>query len=143
MGAPCNDLRYHPVYFYYLYSYNSVKLHVTNGGLSVINATGENNYVAALNANDLISSQQNFGAHQLLGGLSYYESEPMGLWPGEGEHYIGVRFKIGENIHYGWIRLSVPDDCQSFTVMDYAYEDVPGKSIKAGQKDYSSQEDQE
>jgi len=130
-------------YFYYLYSYNSVRLEPVNDGLSVINATGDNNYVAALNSNDLISSQQNFGTHHLLGGLSYYETSPIGQWPDMGSRFMGVKFKIGENIHYGWVRLRVPRNCENFTVIDFAYEDVPGKEIKAGQKDYSSQEEQE
>lgn len=129
-------------YFYYLYSYDSVKVFRVNDGLSVINATGDNNYVAALNSNELVSSQQNFGTKHVLGGLSYYETSPAGEWPDMGNRFMGVRFKIGENIHYGWVRLSVTWDCERFTVYDYAYEDEPGKAIRAGQKDYTSQEDQ-
>lgn len=119
-------------YYYSLYSYDSVKALPINNGLALINATGDNNYVAALNSNDLISSQQNFGTHHILGGLSYYETSPGGEWPDMGNRFMGVKFKIGENIHYGWVRLSVSDLCTKFTVYDYAYEDEPGKAIKAG-----------
>lgn len=129
-------------YYFYIYSYDSVMVEPVYRGLSVINATGENDYVAALNSNELISSQQNFGTKYLLGGLSYYLTSPVGEWPGNGKRFMGVKFKIGENIHYGWVRLSVPWDCRSFTVFDYAYEDVPGKDLRAGQKDYSSQDNQ-
>jgi len=130
-------------YFDYLYSYDSVRVQSVNNGLSVINATGDNNYVAALNSNDLISSQQNFGSHHLLGGLSYYETSPIGQWTDMENHFIGVKFKIDENTHYGWVRLSVTRDCERFTVYDYAYEDEPGKAIRAGQKDYSTPVQQE
>jgi len=118
---------------YYYYSYNSVLQQATNNGLSVMRETAENAYVAALDSNALISADQNFNANKVLGVFSYYDEQPEGFWPGAGEKFLGVKFKIGENIHYGWVRLSVPRDCESFKVLDYAYEDEPGKAIRAGQ----------
>ncbi|MBN2016917.1 MAG: hypothetical protein JW794_02095 [Candidatus Cloacimonetes bacterium] len=129
-------------YNYYFYSYNSVKAQPLNNGLSVINAIGDNMYVAALNSDELISSQQNFGKKHFLGGLSYYLTSPIGEWPDNGKRFMGVKFKIGENIHYGWVRLDLPQNCRSFTVLDYAYEDKPGVAIRAGQKNYSSEDNQ-
>lgn len=47
--------------------------------------------------------------------------------------YIGVKFTVGSNTFYGWVRISVTSNGDSFTVMDWAYEDVPGNDIEAGE----------
>ncbi len=125
---------------YYFYSYNSVLQQATNNGLSVMRETAENAYVAALDSNALISADQNFNANKVIGVFSYYDTHADGMWANAGQKFMGVKFKIGENIHYGWVRLSVAPLCESFIVYDYAYEDEPGKAIRAGQKDYSPQE---
>lgn len=45
--------------------------------------------------------------------------------------YIGVKFYINNNIHYGWIKLKT--DALSFTVNSYAYNNIAGQQILAGQ----------
>jgi len=117
---------------YYYFSYNSVLQQATNNGLSAMRETADNAYVAALNSNTLISADQNFNANKVLGVFSYYDTHAEGMWANAGQKFMGVKFKIGENIHYGWVRLSVSHLCTNFTVYDYAYEDEPGKAIKAG-----------
>lgn len=51
--------------------------------------------------------------------------------------YLGLRFKIGPNDHFGWIRLTVnPNNVaapRAITIHEYAYESIPGASITAGQ----------
>ncbi|MBP7450205.1 MAG: T9SS type A sorting domain-containing protein [Flavobacteriales bacterium] len=46
--------------------------------------------------------------------------------------YLGLRFDIAGETHYGWARLAVPSPT-SFTLFDYAYNSVPGEGILAGQ----------
>jgi hypothetical protein len=48
------------------------------------------------------------------------------------EKYIGVRFYTGPEQHYGWIRVSLGDEIEPLTIIDWAYEQVPGKPILAG-----------
>jgi hypothetical protein len=62
-----------------------------------------------------------------------------GSWGGSPKNrYLGVRFPINGQIHYGWIRLTVttnPDPhtpVMSATITGYAYETVPNKAIAAG-----------
>jgi hypothetical protein len=59
-----------------------------------------------------------------------------GTWSmGNNVGYLGLRFHIGSMVHYGWVRLVVPQSTFSilgFTVMDYAYNSVPGEGILAG-----------
>ena len=56
-----------------------------------------------------------------------------GKWLNKEDGYVGVRFTfIGDtDWHYGWIRLSVPND-STIIVKDFAYEAHLGKEIKAG-----------
>lgn len=45
--------------------------------------------------------------------------------------YVGVKFNIGGQTHYGWIRLTVAG-FSSATITGYAYETVPNKPISTG-----------
>jgi hypothetical protein len=58
-----------------------------------------------------------------------------GNWWGARNRYLGVKFRIHRKTHFGWARMSVylgPCGlCAQLT--GYAYEDIAGKSIKAGQ----------
>jgi hypothetical protein len=47
--------------------------------------------------------------------------------------FLGFRFLIAGQTHYGWARLSVPLATTTATLHGYAYETVPNKTIKAGQ----------
>jgi hypothetical protein len=64
-------------------------------------------------------------------GLASYT----GLWNG-GVYYLGVKLVKAVNTYYGWIRLqvSVNQYAASFTLMDFAYINIPNHSIRAGQK---------
>jgi hypothetical protein len=66
----------------------------------------------------------------------------LGPWDGNGKgvenRYLGLKFMIDGEVHYGWARLSVKlgherqfDDV-SGTLTGYAYETVPNKPIIAG-----------
>ena len=67
----------------------------------------------------------------------------LGPWAGEGngvnDQYLGFKFVIDGEVHYGWARLSVTlghqrqfDDVIG-TLTGYAYETAPNKAIIAGQ----------
>jgi hypothetical protein len=59
-----------------------------------------------------------------------------GYWAGNPTNrYVGVRFFISGQMHYGWVRLTVNTSKQhvmSATITGYAYETVPNKAILAG-----------
>lgn len=62
-----------------------------------------------------------------------------GSWGGSPQNrYVGVRFLINGQTHYGWIRLTVTTNpkphtaIMSATITGYAYETVPNKAIAAG-----------
>lgn len=46
--------------------------------------------------------------------------------------FVGCRFDIGGNQHYGWIEAEVNNDVSEFTIKGYAYEETPNAAIIAG-----------
>jgi hypothetical protein len=62
-------------------------------------------------------------------------SGPSGRWADVTNRYLGLKFKIDSRTHYGWARLTVKVNyCRiNAKLTGYAYETIPGKSIKAGQ----------
>ncbi len=72
---------------------------------------------------------------------SYFDVTTRGNWTEDAyKKFIGIKFKISGEDHYGWIRASVHSTMYNMvvTVHDWAYEDEPGVSIKAGQTETSS-----
>src|SRR5579872_2891776 len=59
-----------------------------------------------------------------------------GSWGGNRKNrYVGLRFFINGETHYGWVRLTVNTSKQqimSATITGYAYETVPNRRILAG-----------
>ena len=57
-----------------------------------------------------------------------------GPWDNVGTRYLGVRFKIGAETHYGWARIDVTTVGLGFnmTLTGYAYETTPSTAIDAG-----------
>lgn len=72
-----------------------------------------------------------------IGILSHWDLQfPIGEIKGgyflETNAFIGIRFQINGNIHYGWIQVDNPFDVPGGTVTGFAYETSPGVSIVAG-----------
>ncbi|HEX8817770.1 MAG TPA: hypothetical protein VF753_19930 [Terriglobales bacterium] len=63
----------------------------------------------------------------------YYDTR--GEWAAVNDRYLGLRFKIKGELHYGWARFSVQTGHKNVTctLTGYAYETVPNRSIQAGQ----------
>ena len=55
-------------------------------------------------------------------------------WGGKTNKYMGLRFLIDGQIHYGWVRLDVINPTH-WAIKDYAYNATPNQPILAGQKD--------
>jgi hypothetical protein len=92
----------------------------------------------SMNNGDSISgTNANWQDQTVNGGAQYlagvYGSYSIGNWIGVNDKYMGVRFRIGTNTHYGWVRLSVSAGADTITIKDYAYQTLPGVGITAGQ----------
>jgi hypothetical protein len=56
-----------------------------------------------------------------------------GPWKKVTNRYLGLQFKIGGKIHYGWARLTTNWAENSATVTGYAYQSIANQSILTGQ----------
>lgn len=75
---------------------------------------------------------------------SQYLRYVYGKWEGNPPNrFVGVRFLIKGQTHYGWIRLSINTTTYplSGTITAYAYETVPNKPILAGMAPASATRD--
>ncbi|MGH9496691.1 MAG: hypothetical protein ACRD3B_16960 [Candidatus Sulfotelmatobacter sp.] len=63
--------------------------------------------------------------------VGYYYSG--GSWLGGKNAYLGLKFMIHGEVHFGWARLTVPKNLKSVILTGYAYETTPNKPLKAGQ----------
>ena len=94
-------------------------------------------YPFALDSGAVISAGQNswlnstdfYSGANILNGFSC----SYGVWCDVQDKFIGVQFKIGSNIHYGWARLDVATNGNIWTLKDFAYNKTPDASINAGQ----------
>jgi hypothetical protein len=92
----------------------------------------------ALNNGDNVDSGAQWGHSNLTGTNSFgnmaYTSYNLGYgsFAGTSDKYLGVRFTISGNTHYGWIQVQVPADVTYATITGYAYEDVADAQITAG-----------
>jgi hypothetical protein len=79
-------------------------------------------------------------AYTWNGSLLFYNSGfvtgPFGEWePNQSPAFFGVRFDIGGQAHLGWARAQVTEtilNTVTISVLDYAYESVPGAPILTG-----------
>ncbi len=68
-----------------------------------------------------------------LGERSF--SHVFGSWVNVSNRYLGLKFTINGETHYGWVRLSVQTEggtTITATVTGYAYESLPNTPITAG-----------
>ena len=59
-----------------------------------------------------------------------------GPWAETTRRYLGLKFIIQGQIHYGWARLNVTATIKGIygAISEYAYETVPNKPIRTGQQ---------
>ncbi|MCS7315002.1 MAG: PEP-CTERM sorting domain-containing protein [Bryobacterales bacterium] len=97
----------------------------------LLNAGGK---AAALPSSVQVGPGGVFGANAKMAYAGLWSS--WGPWAGVTDAYLGLRFQVGPNTHYGWVRMGVsvvPSTLTiSATVKDWAYEDRPGVGIHAG-----------
>jgi hypothetical protein len=79
------------------------------------------------------TSYWNNAGRNILASAYSTSSSGWGFFGDEAEHYAGVKFQIGSNVHYGWIRFDdIPNNGTTITIMDWAYNSVANTAITAG-----------
>lgn len=115
-------------------------------------ALGQNRLFGTEASSDgyLFNSAYQFASGDLIGGstlpnfngkarlaihIDLDGSDPINLgpWSGVTDGMMGVKFNVGENEHFAWLRLTIPEDLSSVTLSELAWDnqtDVGG--IAAG-----------
>lgn len=95
-------------------------------------------WIEALPPSATIGPGGSFTTRGLLASVYSYRGwfSSWGPWANVTDRFLGLRFKIGQNTHYGWVRMDVSANPAfltiAATVKDWAYESVPGAGIHAG-----------
>jgi hypothetical protein len=132
---------------------NAISYYIGGCNLSIFAVDGRNQimgstaqavrYASALSAGALIGPNSKFrpwhGGQLLVGNYSRNDSgshyRTLGQWKNVTGRFLGLKFYIGKQVHYGWARLrvTVPSHHQVDAVLTgFAYETVPNQPIIAG-----------
>jgi hypothetical protein len=133
-----NDFTIYDRYSRSSYSYKAFQLRVTadRGGAIAYSAQDIFGDLATLFIKgDKIGTEAKFDSRRVIMALRYITGGGYGAWFNVKNGYLGLRFKINGQIHYGWARLNVHSN-QRFrivaTLTGYAYETQPDTPIIAG-----------
>jgi hypothetical protein len=110
-------------------------------GVVAILGSSSSSYVTAMNNGDLIGTAAVFGGSSMAAlavdititsSFSSYQISN-GAFLGVTDKFLGVKFLIGTNTHYGWARLDVSANADTIRLKDYAYNVAADSPILAGQ----------
>jgi hypothetical protein len=95
---------------------------------------------SSLSAGERIGPRRRFGGNWIAGiSNQNATSTTSGGWCNVGAKYLGLKFRFGDQTHYGWARLDVActfhrgtHPAITATLTGYAYETVSNKPIIAG-----------
>lgn len=88
-------------------------------------------YSDALDVNENITEKGNWSGNSCVLG-TFMDA---GQFQGKGEKYLGIRFLRENKYKYGWIKIYCSQHNDTLRIIDYAYNDIFGSHIKAGQKE--------
>ncbi len=105
----------------------------TSGAAVVSTAADYNANVTKLSAGSTVSQNSTFFGFDntqspyfnILHLPNTYES-----WLGSGVGYVGIKFKNGNNVHYGWVKLEITSS--GVLLYGYAYQSTPNTAITVG-----------
>ena len=98
---------------------------------------GENpggyDYALALDINSMVDSTLNWIAATNTMAYNVDSANPYNEnWNGVTDKYLGLKFVVGANTHYGWARLDSYAIGDSVVVKDYAFDATPNVGIMTG-----------
>lgn len=121
-----NDLEYYAE-IDYMQSGNEILTQVIDG----------DEYIISLNKNDLISGgSSTWYRYATIFELDRDPGDPEfnNGFAGKGDVLLGVRFVIGSQLHYGWMKINATSDYKSIVVKEVAYDIRPNVEVRAGEK---------
>jgi hypothetical protein len=106
----------------------AVRAHPFSGSI-LDNSTFQ--YADALSLDEEISSTANWTTYFVVLGTFMNA----GQFNGKGEKYLGIRLNGETGYKYGWIKIYVSEHNDTLRIIDYAYNNIEGSFIRAGQKE--------
>jgi len=94
-------------------------------------------YIKTLNRNDLVSGGSSIWySYATIFELDRDPGNPEEKYgfAGNGDVLIGIRFMIGTQLHYGWMKINAASDYKSIIVKEVAYDIRPNVEVRAGEK---------
>ena len=94
-------------------------------------------YIKTLNRNDLVSGGSSIWySYATIFELDRDPGNPEEKYgfAGNGDVLIGIRFMIGTQLHYGWMKINAAADYKSIIVKEVAYDIRPNVEVRAGEK---------
>jgi hypothetical protein len=109
-------------------------LAVPYGTNAVAGETPSNyDYALALDINSMVDSTLNWIAATNTMAYNVDSANPYNEnWNGVTDKYLGLKFVVGANTHYGWARLDSYAIGDSIVVKDYAFNATPNGGIMTG-----------
>ena len=104
------------------YTNESVRLVTYGKDIVCVESTNNTAFIAE---NVRIDGSSNFVSNSnsfIVSSNSYND------WNGK-SGFIGFKFKINGNTHYGWFHISVANNGLSYSILDYAYNKNPGEGL--------------
>ena len=94
---------------------------------------------AALRAGARIGPEGKFGPNELMASCDDFNGRVVsgGQWINVQNRYLGVKFQIDGEAHYGWVRIT--EDCNDATITGYAYETDANRPLRAGVLPFANQ----
>jgi hypothetical protein len=111
-------------------------------GNGILGAAGVNGFAptaAAVPAGKKIGAQKDFASNGAVMAIEAYfgrdSIRDSGSWRYVQTAYLGLKFLIDGQVHYGWARIKfpAPGDYELPSIYGYAYESTPNTPIVAGQ----------
>lgn len=115
----------------------------------VLAASGRSDSAAALMAGAAIGPNQKFASRTSYAYSGFAMAQVgsavsgtffRGPWKDQINKYLGVKFFVNGEFHYGWVRMTVTHDLKLTAVTGFAYETEPNKAIRAGNESGSNDE---
>ncbi len=78
----------------------------------------------------LLASEENIRHHTSTQGKTYFGGKWANGGKGVKNHYLGVKFLISGQVHYGWVRLTI--NLKTPAITGWAYETVVNQPITTG-----------
>jgi hypothetical protein len=87
---------------------------------------------AALRIGAPIGPEGKFGPNPVMAVCDDFNGRRFssGQWINVSSRYLGVKFQIDGETHYGWVRMNV--NCNNATITGYAYETIANQPLRAG-----------